>query len=123
MDKKEWQREKRKGIACLVVGLVGTLLGSVLIFYLWDIGWFYQLSVDSKLSFLDETEIEALMGVALLLPFLTVMFHGFMRVQIDLRCEREYAGCTVSAEKLDAICRRSKRRSWTQFWQTNSKSW
>lgn len=30
------------------------------------------------------------MGVALLLPFLTVMFHGFMRVQIDLRCEREY---------------------------------
>ena len=90
MDKKEWQREKRKGIACLAVGLVGTLLGSVLIFYLWDIGWFYQLSVDSKLSFLDETEIEALMGVALLLPFLTVMFHGFMRVQIDLRCEREY---------------------------------
>lgn len=90
MDKKEWPREKRKGIACLVVGLVGTLLGSVLIFYLWDIGWFYQLSVDSKLSFLDETEIEALMGVALLLPFLTVMFHGFMRVQIDLRCEREY---------------------------------
>ena len=90
MDKKEWQREKQKGIACLVVGLVGTLLGSVLIFYLWDIGWFYQLSVDSKLSFLDETEIEALMGAALLLPFLTVMFHGFMRVQIDLRCEREY---------------------------------
>ena len=90
MDKKEWQREKRKSIACLVVVLVGTLLGSVLIFYLWDIGWFYPLSVDSKLSFLDETEIEALMGVALLLPFLTVMFHGFMRVQIDLRCEREY---------------------------------
>ena len=30
------------------------------------------------------------MGAALLLPFLTVMFHGFMRVQIDLRCEREY---------------------------------
>ena len=74
----------------MVVGLVGTLLGSVLIYYLWDIGWFYQLSVDSKLSFLDETEIEALMGVALLLPFLTVMLHGFMRVQIDLRCEREY---------------------------------
>lgn len=74
----------------MVVGLVGTLLGSVLIYYLWYIGWFYQLSVDSKLSFLDETEIEALMGVALLLPFLTVMFHGFMRVQIDLRCEREY---------------------------------
>ena len=90
MDKKEWQREKRKGIACLVVGLIGTLLGSVLIFYLWDIGWFYQLSVDSKLSFLDETEIEALMGVALLLPFLSAMFTGFMRVQIDLRCEREY---------------------------------
>lgn len=74
----------------MVVGLVGTLLGSVLIYYLWYIGWFYPLSVDSKLSFLDETEIEALMGVALLLPFLTVMFHGFMRVQIDLRCEREY---------------------------------
>ena len=90
MDKKEWQRGKRKDIALMVVGLVGTLLGSVLIYYLWDIGWFYQLSVDSKLSFLDETEIEALMGVALLLPFLTVMLHGFMRVQIDLRCEREY---------------------------------
>ena len=74
----------------MVVGLVGTLLGSVLIFYLWDIGWFYQLSVDSKLSFLDETEIEALMGVALLLPFLSAMFTGFLRVQIDLRCEREY---------------------------------
>lgn len=59
-------------------------------FYLWDIGWFYQLSVDSKLSFLDETEIEALFGAVLLLPFLSVMFHGFMRVQIDLRCEREY---------------------------------
>lgn len=90
MNKKEWQRGKRKDIALMVVGLVGTLLGSVLIYYLWYIGWFYQLSVDSKLSFLDETEIEALMGVALLLPFLTVMFHGFMRVQIDLRCEREY---------------------------------
>ena len=90
MNKKEWQRDKRKDIALMVVGLVGTLLGSVLIYYLWYIGWFYQLSVDSKLSFLDETEIEALMGVALLLPFLTVMFHGFMRVQIDLRCEREY---------------------------------
>ena len=33
------------------------------------------------------------------------------------------AGCTVSMEKLDAICRRSEQRSWTQFWQTNSKSW
>lgn len=74
----------------MVVGLVGTLLGSVLIYYLWYIGWFYQLSVDSKLSFLDETEIEALFGAVLLLPFLTVMLHGFMRVQIDLRCEREY---------------------------------
>lgn len=90
MNEKEWQRGKRKDIALMVVGLVGTLLGSVLIYYLWYIGWFYPLSVDSKLSFLDETEIEALMGVALLLPFLTVMFHGFMRVQIDLRCEREY---------------------------------
>ena len=90
MNEKEWQRGKRKDIALMVVGLVGTLLGSVLIYYLWYIGWFYQLSVDSKLSFLDETEIEALMGAALLLPFLTVMFHGFMRVQIDLRCEREY---------------------------------
>lgn len=90
MNKKEWQRDKRKDIALMVVGLVGTLLGSVLIYYLWYIGWFYQLSVDSKLSFLDETEIETLMGVALLLPFLTVMLHGFMRVQIDLRCEREY---------------------------------
>ena len=74
----------------MVVGLVGTLLGSVLIYYLWYIGWFYQLSVDSKLSFLDETEIEALFGAVLLLPFLTVMLDGFMRVQIDLRCEREY---------------------------------
>ena len=90
MNKKEWQREKQKDIALLVVGLVGTLLGSVLIYYLWYTGWFYHLSVESALSSFDETEIEALMGVALLLPFLTVMFHGFMRVQIDLRCEREY---------------------------------
>ena len=35
----------------------------------------------------------------------------------------EKEGCTVSTEKLDAICRRSEQRSWTQFWQTNSKSW
>ena len=90
MDKKEWQRGKRKDIALMVVGLVGTLLGSVLIYYLWDIGWFYHLSVDSKLSFLDETEIEALFGAVLLLPFLSAMFTGFLRVQIDLRCEREY---------------------------------
>lgn len=90
MDKKEWQRGKRKDIALMVVGLVGTLLGSVLIYYLWYIGWFYQLSVGSKLSFLDETEIEALFGAVLLLPFLSAMFTGFLRVQIDLRCEREY---------------------------------
>ncbi len=90
MDKKEWQRGKRKDIALMVVGLVGTLLGSVLIYYLWYIGWFYHLSVDSKLSFLDETEIEALFGAVLLLPFLSAMFTGFLRVQIDLRCEREY---------------------------------
>ena len=56
----------------------------------FDGRWPCRDAVDSKLSFLDETEIEALMGAALLLPFLTVMFHGFMRVQIDLRCEREY---------------------------------
>ena len=90
MNKKEWQRGKRKDIALMVVGLVGTLLGSVLIYYLWYIGWFYQLSVDSKLSFLDETEIEALFGVVLLLQFLSAMFLGFLRVQIDLRIEREY---------------------------------
>ena len=33
------------------------------------------------------------------------------------------ARCIVSTEKPDAICRRSEQRSWTQFWQTNSKSW
>ena len=90
MDKKEWQRGKRKDIALMVVGLVGTLLGSVLIYYLWDIGWFYHLSVEGALSSFDETEIEALFGVVLLLPFLSAMFTGFLRVQIDLRCEREY---------------------------------
>lgn len=90
MNEKEWQKGKRKDIALLVVGLVGTLLGSVLIYYLWDIGWFYHLSVESALSSFDETEIEALFGVVLLLPFLSAMFMGFLRVQIDLRCEREY---------------------------------
>ena len=35
MNEKEWQRGKRKDIALMVVGLVGTLLGSVLIYYLW----------------------------------------------------------------------------------------
>ena len=90
MNKKEWQRGKRKDIALMVVGLVGTLLGSVLIYYLWYIGWFYHLSVDSKLSSFDETEIEALFGAVLLLPFLSAMFTGFLRVQIDLRIEREY---------------------------------
>ena len=90
MDKKEWQREKLTDIAWLIGGLIGILVVIGLVCILSSMGWFYQLSVDSKLSFLDETEIEALMGVALLLPFLTVMFHGFMRVQIDLRCEREY---------------------------------
>ena len=49
MNKKEWQREKQKDIALLVVGLVGTLLGSVLIYYLWYTGWFYNLSVESAL--------------------------------------------------------------------------
>ena len=49
MNEKEWQKGKRKDIALLVVGLVGTLLGSVLIYYLWDIGWFYHLSVESAL--------------------------------------------------------------------------
>ena len=90
MNKKEWQREKQKDIALLVVGLVGTLLGSVLIYYLWYTGWFYHLSVESALSSFDETEIEALFGVVLLLQFLSAMFLGFLRVQIDLRCEREY---------------------------------
>ena len=50
MNKKEWQREKQKDIALLVVGLVGTLLGSVLIYYLWYTGWFYHLSVESALK-------------------------------------------------------------------------
>ena len=73
MNKKEWQREKQKDIALLVVGLVGTLLGSVLIYYLWYTGWFYHLSVESALSSFDETEIEALFGVVLLLQFLSAM--------------------------------------------------
>ncbi len=88
MTDREWRREKRIDIAMLAVGLVGTLLAGSLIYYLWNMGWFYQLSADGVLPIRDERTVTALIGGLLLVPFIALTGSGLLLVRLDLRCER-----------------------------------
>ena len=88
MDKKEWQREKLTDIAWLIGGLIGILVVIGLVCILSSMGWFYQLSVNSFLSFLDEWLVMALIGGILLVPFIALAATGALMVWYDLRYER-----------------------------------
>lgn len=88
MDKKEWQREKLTDIAWLIGGLIGILVVIGLVCILSSMGWFYQLSVNSFLSFLDEWQVMALIGSILLVPFIALATTGALMVWYDLRYER-----------------------------------
>ena len=96
MDKKEWQREKLTDIAWLIGGLIGILVVIGLICILSSMGWFYQLSVNSFLSFLDEWQVMALIGGILLVPFIALAATGALMIWCDLRYERR---CRKNAEK------------------------
>ena len=89
MTDREWRRERRIDIAMLAVGLVGMLLVGSLIYYLWNMGWFYRLSADGVLSILDERTVAALIGSLLLVPFIALTGSGFLLVRLDLRHARE----------------------------------
>ena len=89
MTDREWRRERRIDIAMLAVGLVGILLVGSLIYYLWNMGWFYRLSADGVLSILGERMVALLIGSLLLVPFIALTGSGFLLVRLDLRHARE----------------------------------